>query len=156
MGKNSKRNEKHTWTTLVATALFLFPCALPKNPQNSLLYFLSRLPFFCLSLLLFPLSETLQCVLPSFFSFVLPFFLYLYSPLKTQSAEGNPLSFLPFPFLSEIRISIPFIWRTFSSHLCNHINPLFPPKIFFLPSLSAPALVRVDQQPPILLSNDKK
>ena len=124
MGKNSKSNEKHTWTTLVATALFLFPCALPKNPQNSLLYFLSRLPFFCLSLLLFPLSETLQCVLPSFFSFVLPFFLYLYSPLKTQSVEGNPLSFLLLPSIFANQNVSPFPCRISSFHM--YVATLIP------------------------------
>ena len=34
------------------------------------------------------------------------------------------------------------------SYVCSHVNPLFPPKIFFLPSLSVHAFVRVEQQPP--------
>ena len=133
-----------------------FPCALPKNLQNSPPFFLSRSPLFaCYSFFLLSLKTSNVCC-PHF---SLPFFLSFY--ICIHLSKLNLLKEIHFPFFyspsfSEIRISLPFLWRTLSSHVCNHINPLFPPKIFFLPSLSALALVRVDQLPPILLSNDKK
>ena len=87
-----------------------------------------------------------------FFSFFLQSFFFLFYIFVSASQKLNLLKETHFPF---------FYFPSFSKnqndslsmqgllilYVCNNFNHFFPPKIFFLPSLSACALVRVEQQP---------
>ena len=59
------------------------------------------------------------------------FSLYSYQPLKTQSAQENPLSFLLFPFIfQKSECSSPLMQDFLVPYVCNHINSFFLTKYF--------------------------
>ena len=95
MNKNTKSNQERIWTVLVAIAPFLLLCASPKVHPKTLVP-LSFPSFFLVTRSFSPLP-------PESF-----FFCICVSLPRTQSVEGNPLSFLPFPFLLKIIMLFPF------------------------------------------------
>ena len=65
------------------------------------------------------------------FSVLFLFSLYSYQPLKTQSAQENPLSFLLFPFIfQKSECSSPLMQDFLVPYVCNHINSFFLTKYF--------------------------
>ena len=117
-----------------------FLCVSPKNPP---IFFSLKITSFCLSLVLSLLFETLQCMLP-----ILPLlfpaqkksshllhssFLFIFVPASQKLNMLNEIHFpfFYFPSFLKIRISLPFLWRALSSHVCSQVN-LFIPRIFLL------------------------
>ena len=106
----------------------------------------------------FPFFYFLHFCNPFFF-----FFLYVFV-LASQKLNFFFLKkihflFFYFPYFRKSKCFSLSMQDLLFPYVCSHINPLFPPiyiyMYIYLPSLSAHALVRVDQQLPILLSNDK-
>ena len=115
---------------LISCSSVLFSQNLPKKKKK-----LRESSFF-----FFPSFFFSHSFVPSPFFFQNPyFFVFVSTSQKLNLLKEFHFHFFYFPSFLKIRMFLLSMWDLLFPYVCNHINPLFPPKIFFLPSLSARA-----------------
>ena len=114
---------------LISCSFVLFPQNLPKKKKK-----LRESSFF-----FFPSFFFLTRLFPHLFFQNPYFFVFVSTSQKLNLLKEFHFHFFYFPSFLKIRMFLLSMWDLLFPYVCNHINPLFPPKIFFLPSLSARA-----------------